>query len=178
MYHEFVRVNEQSSQLNLRSGFVYSGVFPPLFLIANLSTTIVVYFGGRSVLAHMISAGDWFLFVQSMGLLWFPLTSIASFWSQFQLGLSASERVFALLDAEPPVRQVASEPIEQLRGKIEFRNLFSSYDDRQSVLTYFNLTIQPAETVAIVWHTGTGKSSLSKLIAPFYAYQCAALLTD
>jgi ABC-type multidrug transport system fused ATPase/permease subunit len=178
MYNEFVRVNKQSYQVNLRSGFVYSGVFPLLFFIANLGTTIVVYFGGRSVLAHTISAGDWFLFVQSMGLLWFPLTSIASFWSQFQLGLSASERVFALLDAEPRVHQVASEPVEHLRGKIEFRNLFFSYDDRQSVLTNFNLTIQPGETVAIVGHTGAGKSSLAKLIARFYEYQGGELLVD
>lgn len=178
MYNEFARVNKQSYQVNLRSGFVYSGVFPLLFFIANLGTTIVVYFGGRSVLTHTISAGDWFLFVQSMGLLWFPLTSIASFWSQFQLGLSASERVFALLDAEPRVHQVASEPVEQLRGKIEFRNLFFSYDERQSVLTNFNLTIQPGETVAIVGHTGAGKSSLARLIARFYEYQGGELLID
>lgn len=178
MYDEFVRVNEQSYQVSLRSGFVYSGVFPLLFLIANLGTTIVVYFGGRSVFGHAISAGDWFLFVQSMGLLWFPLTSIASFWSQFQLGLSASERVFAVLDAEPRVHQHASEPVESLRGKIEFRKMFFSYDDRQNVLAGFDLTIQPGETVAIVGHTGAGKSSLAKLIARFYEYQGGALLID
>jgi len=178
MYDEFVRVNEQSYQVSLRSGFVYSGVFPLLFLIANLGTTIVVYFGGRSVFGHAISAGDWFLFVQSMGLLWFPLTSIASFWSQFQLGLSASERVFAVLDAEPRVHQHASEPVEQLRGKIEFRKMFFSYDDRQNVLAGFDLTIQPGETVAIVGHTGAGKSSLAKLIARFYEYQGGELLID
>lgn len=178
MYDEFERVNEQSYQVSLRSGFIYSGVFPLLFFISNLGATIVVYFGGRSVLGHTISAGDWFLFVQSMGLLWNPLTSIASFWSQFQLGLSASERVFALLDAEPRVQQVASEPVEQLRGKIEFRKCFFSYDDRQTVLANFNLTIQPGETIAIVGHTGAGKSSLAKLIARFYEYQGGNLLID
>lgn len=178
MYDEFVRVNEQSYHVSVRSGFVYSGVFPLLFFIANIGTTIVVYFGGRSVLGHSISAGDWFLFVQSMGLLWFPLTSIASFWSQFQLGLSASERVFALLDAEPRVHQNANEPVDRLRGKIEFRHLFFSYDDRQTVLTDFNLTIQPGETIAIVGHTGAGKSSLAKLIARFYEYQGGELLID
>jgi len=178
MYDEFARVNAQSYQVSVRSGFVYSGVFPLLFFIANLGTTVVVYFGGRSVFGHAISAGDWFLFVQSMGLLWFPLTSIASFWSQFQLGLSASERVFALLDTEPRVRQIASEPVGQLRGKIEFRHLFFSYDDRQTVLADFNLTIQPGETVAIVGHTGAGKSSLARLIARFYEYQGGKLLID
>lgn len=178
MYDEFTRINEQSYQVTLRSGFVYSGVFPLLFLVANLGTAIVTYFGGRAVLGHTISPGDWFLFVQSMGLIWFPLTSIASFWSQFQLGLSASERVFALLDAEARVHQNASEPVGQLRGKIEFRKLFFSYDNRQNVLTNFNLTIQPGETVAIVGHTGAGKSSLAKLIARFYEFQGGELLID
>ncbi len=178
MYDEFVRVNKQSYQVSVRSGFIYSGVFPLLFFIANMGTTIVVYFGGRDVLGHAISAGDWLLFVQSMGLLWFPLTSIASFWSQFQLGLSASERVFALLDAEPRVHQHASELVEQLRGKIEFRKLFFSYDDRQTILANFDLTIQPGETIALVGHTGAGKSSLAKLIARFYEYQGGDLLID
>src|SRR5437588_664877 len=81
-------------------------ISPLLFLVANIGTTIVVYFGGLNVLSGGISAGEWFLFVQSIGILWFPVTSIASFWSQFQLGLSASERVFALIDAEPRVQQV------------------------------------------------------------------------
>lgn len=178
MYNDFLHVNAQSYRVSVRSGFIYSGVFPLLFFIANLGTTVVVYFGGRSVFGHAISAGDWFLFVQGMGLLWFPLTSIASFWSQFQLGLSASERVFALLDTEPRVRQVASEPVGQLRGRIEFRHLFFSYDSRQSVLTDFQLTIQPGETVALVGHTGAGKSSLARLIARFYEYQGGELLID
>ncbi len=178
MYDEFTRINEQSYQVTLRSGFVYSGIFPLLFLIANLGTAVVTYFGGRAVLGRAISPGDWFLFVQSMGLIWFPLTSIASFWSQFQLGLSASERVFALLDAEPRVHQNASESVGQLRGKIEFRKLFFSYDNRQNVLTDFNLIIQPGETVAIVGHTGAGKSSLAKLIARFYEFQGGELLID
>src|SRR6266852_3606610 len=101
MYDEFKKVNEQSYQVNVRSGFVYNGIFPILILVANIGTVIVVYFGGLNVLDKSITAGEWFLFVQGIRLLWFPLTSIASFWSQFQLGLAASERVFALLDAEP-----------------------------------------------------------------------------
>lgn len=178
MYDEFTAVNVQSYQVNVRSGFIYNGVFPILFFIANLGTSIVVFFGGRSVLSQSISAGDWFLFVQSIGLLWFPLTSIASFWSQFQLGLAASERVFALLDADAQVHQHASEPVSALRGEIAFHNLFFSYDDRQMVLNDFNLTIPQGQTVAIVGHTGAGKSSLARLIARFYEYQGGELLID
>jgi ABC-type multidrug transport system fused ATPase/permease subunit len=178
MYNEFKKVNEQSYHVNVRSGFLYNGIFPILLLIANLGTTLVVFFGGNSVLKHMISAGDWFLFVQSIALLWFPVTSIASFWSQFQLGLSASERVFALLDAEPRVKQSQHLPVPHLRGKIEFKNVFFSYDNRQTVLADFKLSIQAGETVAFVGHTGAGKSSLAKLVARFYEYQGGQLLID
>lgn len=178
MYDEFSRVNEQSYQVNVRSGFVYNGVFPLLVLVANIGTVIVVYFGGLNVLDHTISAGDWFLFVQSIRLLWFPLTSIASFWSQFQLGLAASERVFALIDAEPRIRQIDQQPVTHLVGNIEFKDVFFSYNDRQTVLAGFNLTIQAGETVAIVGHTGAGKSSLARLIARFYEFQGGQLLID
>lgn len=178
MYDEFEKVNEQSYQVNVRSGFLYNGVFPMLVVIANLGTTIVVYFGGQNVFNHSISAGDWFLFVQSIGLLWFPLTSIASFWSQFQLGLAASERVFALLDAEARVRQTDSQPVPRLAGEIEFKNVFFSYDARQNVLTNFNLTIDAGETIALVGHTGAGKSSLGRLVSRFYEFQGGQLLVD
>src|SRR6266516_1509766 len=178
MYDEFKKVNEQSYQVNVRSGFVYNGVFPVLVLVANIGTVIVVYFGGLNVLSHTISAGDWFLFVQGIRLLWFPLTSIASFWSQFQLGLAASERVFALIDAEPRIHQIDQQPVSHLAGNIELKDVFFSYNDRQTVLAGFNLTIQAGETVAIVGHTGAGKSSLARLVARFYEFQGGQLLID
>src|SRR5579885_732657 len=167
MYDEFRKINEQSYQVNVRSGFVYNGVFPLLVMVANVGTTIVVYFGGLDVLNHAISPGDWF-----------PLTSIASFWSQFQLGLAASERVFALLDAEPRVRQTASEPVPRLEGRIDFKDMFFSYTDRQTVLAGFNLSIPAGQTVALVGHTGAGKSSIARLIARFYEFQGGQLLID
>jgi ATP-binding cassette, subfamily B, bacterial len=178
MYDEFKKVNEQSYHVNLRAGYLYNGIFPVLIALANIGTTIVIYFGGQDVFSRNISAGDWFLFLQSIGLLWLPLTSIASFWSQFQLGLAASERVFALLDAEPRVRQIDKQPVTQLAGKIDFRDVYFSYDDRQTVLAGFNFTIQAGETVALVGHTGAGKSSLGKLVARFYEFQGGQLLID
>ena len=178
MYDEFKQVNEQSYQVNVRSGFVYNGVFPVLVLVANIGTVIVIYFGGRNVLGGSITAGDWFLFLQGIRLLWFPLTSIASFWSQFQLGLAASERVFALIDAEPRIHQLDRQPVTRLAGEIEFRDMFFSYDDRQTVLAGFNLKIAAGETIAIVGHTGAGKSSIARLVARFYEFQGGQLLID
>ncbi|MGH2410531.1 MAG: ABC transporter ATP-binding protein, partial [Chloroflexota bacterium] len=125
-----------------------------------------------------ISAGVWALFVQSIGVFWIPLISIASFWSQFQLGLSASERVFALIDAEPRVHQTDSRPVARLAGRIEFRDLDFQYTAAEQVLSGFNLTIAAGETVALVGHTGAGKSTLGKLVARFYEFQGGSLLID
>ena len=178
MYDEFKKVNEQSYRVNVQSGFVYNGIFPLLFLIANIGTTIVVFFGGQNVLNRTISPGEWFLFVQSIGMLWFPLTSISSFWSQFQLGLSASERVFALIDAEPRVQQSDNQHVSRMAGRIEFQDVLFSYTDQQTVLAKFNLTIPAGETIAIVGHTGAGKSSLGRLVARFYEFQGGKILID
>ncbi|CAN5537374.1 ABC transporter ATP-binding protein [soil metagenome] len=178
VYNDFTKVNEQFYQVQFRQGLVFSSIFPALVAIAGLGTVIVVYFGGRNVLGNRLSAGEWYLFVQAVGLFWFPLTSIASFWSQFQLGLSASERVFALIDAEPRVVQTGHDPIPVVKGRIEFRHVNFQYTEQETVLNDFNFTIEAGETVALVGHTGAGKSSLGKLVARFYEFNSGQLLID
>ena len=178
IYHEFIPVNEQSYQVNLRQGLVFASLFPVLITVAGLGTVIIVYFGGGDVLDGQVSAGDWFLFVQAINIFWFPLTSIASFWSQFQLGLAASERVFALIDAEPRVIQTDEQPVPQVSGQIEFKALDFRYTEQEQVLANFDLTIEAGETVALVGHTGAGKSSLGKLVARFYEFQGGQLCID
>ena len=178
IYNVFRGVNQQSYRINLRQGFVFSGIFPVLNTVAGIGTAVIVWGGGMSVLGGQVSPGDWFLFVESISLFWFPLTGIASFWSQFQLGLSASERVFALVDAEPRVVQTDDQPVDHLAGRIEFRNMTFSYTDQERVLTDFDLTIPAGQTVALVGHTGAGKSSLGKLVARFYEFQEGELCID
>jgi ABC-type multidrug transport system fused ATPase/permease subunit len=116
--------------------------------------------------------------MQAVGFFWWPLMNIASFWSQFQDGLSASERVFALIDAKPKVVQTATEPVEQVDGRIEFRDLTFTYTGEEIVLPGFDLEIRPQETVALVGHTGAGKSSVARLIARSYEFQGGELLVD
>ena len=178
IYGEFRKVNAQTYRLSLRQGLTFSSIFPILGTIAGIGTALVVYFGGMSTIARVVTAGGFYLFVQSISLFWNPLISIASFWSQFQLGLAASERVFALIDAEPRVTQVDNQPAPDLRGQIEFRNLDFRYTSHEAVLENFNLTIQAGETLALVGHTGAGKSSLGKLVARFYEFQGGQLLVD
>jgi ABC-type multidrug transport system fused ATPase/permease subunit len=178
IYQEFAKVNEQSYRLSWRQGIVFSAIFPVLGTIAGIGTALVLYFGGTSVLAGAVTAGAWFLFLESINLFWFPLTGIASFWSQFQLGMSASERVFALIDAEARVVQRDNQPVSSIRGEIEFKNLDFSYNDKETVLLDFNLLIPAGQTIALVGHTGAGKSSLGKLVARFYEFQGGQLLID
>jgi ABC-type multidrug transport system fused ATPase/permease subunit len=178
IYNEFKPVNRQTYRLSLRQGLTFSSIFPILGTIAGIGTALVVYWGGVRVINGTMSAGNLYLFIESINLFWFPLISIASFWSQFQLGLAASERVFALIDAEPRVVQVADQVAPRLRGRIEFRNLDFRYTANEKVLEDFNLTIQAGETLALVGHTGAGKSSLGKLVARSYEFQSGQLLID
>ena len=178
IYDEFKPVNSQTYRLSLRQGLTFSSIFPILGTVAGIGTALVVYFGGTSVMAGTITPGNLYLFIESINLFWFPLISIASFWSQFQLGLAASERVFALVDAEPRVVQTDRKTAPRLQGHIEFRNLDFRYTTNEKVLENFTLTIQPGETLALVGHTGAGKSSLGKLVARSYEFQGGQLLID
>ncbi len=178
VYERFVDVNRQSYRLNLLQGLTFSAIFPVLGTISGLGTVLIVYFGGSRVLEGAITPGQWFLFVEALALLWFPLTSIASFWSQFQLGLSASERVFALIDAEPRVVQTGARDPGALAGRIEFEGVDFRYAENEPVLVGFDLLIEAGETVALVGHTGAGKSSIGKLIARFYEFQGGRILID
>jgi ATP-binding cassette subfamily B protein len=178
VFDEFKPVNAQSYRLSLRQGLTFSSIFPILGTISGIGIALVIYFGGVSVIGGAVSAGDFYLFIAGSNLFWNPLVSIASFWSQFQLGLAASERVFALVDAEPRVVQIDNRPAPALRGRIEYRNLDFRYTENEQVLERFNLTINAGETLALVGHTGAGKSSIGKLVARFYEFQGGQLLVD
>ena len=86
--------------------------------------------------------------------------------------------MFALIDAEARVKRVDQRPVTQLSGRIEFQQLDFRYTDQEQVLEDFDLTIHAAETLALVGHTGAGRSSLGKLIARYYEYQGGQLLID
>jgi ABC-type multidrug transport system fused ATPase/permease subunit len=223
IYSDFRETNALAFHVRLRQALVFGSLFPFLNTISGITIAVVVYTGGIGVIDGRISVGDWYLFVQSLAIFFFPLTSVASFWSQFQQGLSASERVFALIDAEPRVVQTASEPVAELHGEIQFEgvdfryravegsmlnveravtqstlrtdqhstfNLQSSTNGEPStfslqsttsngwVLQDFNLVIPAGQTLAIVGHTGAGKSSLMRLITRFYEFQGGRILVD
>ncbi len=178
IYEAFAAKNQQAFHVGLRRGLTLNTIFPIMGIASGVGTAILVYAGGLATRAGAVSPGNWVLFMQTVGFYWWPIMNISSFWSQFQDGLSAAERVFALIDAEPNVVQVAAEPVPKIEGRIEFRHLQFAYHANEIVLPDFSLVIRPRETVAFVGHTGAGKSSLARLVARFYEFQGGELLID
>ena len=211
IYGDFTKINALVYRVRLLRGWIMFSIFPTLDIISGVITALVVYVGAQRTLGKELTVGEWFLFVQVLNYLIFPLTSIASFWSQFQQGLSASERVFALIDAEPNVIQTGSEKPGKLIGRIEFDQLWFAYktgdlqveeaearspqpgarNQTQNlelktqnseltswVLRDFSLDVPAGETIAVVGHTGAGKSSLVRLVTRFYEFQRGQLRID
>ncbi len=114
----------------------------------------------------------------SLDQFFFPILNLSAFWAQIQQGLAAAERVFALIDADPNVIQTDKMDVPRLKGLVCFENLHFRYTDKEPVLTDFDLCIQPGENLALVGHTGAGKSSIAKLIARFYEFQSGKLTVD
>ncbi|TFG03774.1 MAG: ABC transporter ATP-binding protein [Promethearchaeota archaeon] len=178
LYNQFEEVNLQSYKVNLRRAFVLNAIFPSLGIVQGIVTTFLVYLGGNFLIFDTINIGDFNLFLQSLNLLFFPLLTIASFWPQFQSGLSASERIFAIIDTPPVVIQNDEIIPGKLTGQIEFKNLTFQYEEKKKVFDNFNLKIAPGESLAIVGHTGAGKSSIANLLARFYEFQEGDILID
>ncbi len=178
IFTSFDESNQQSYQVNVRRGFVLALVFPTLNALSGVFVGILIYVGGMSAEQGLVSIGAWYLFIMSLDQFFFPILNLTSFWAQIQGGLSAAERVFALIDADPNVIQKEKQDVPRLKGEIRFENFDFSYSDKEPILRNFNLAIQPGETLALVGHTGAGKSSIAKLIARFYEYQNGELCID
>ncbi len=178
IFNEFDTANRKSYRYNIQRGFILALVFPILNAVTGIFTAILVYFGGLSAAAAVLSAGAWYLFLLSLDRFLWPVMNLSAFWAQIQSGLSAAERVFALIDAEPAVVQTDDQPVTEMRGEVRFEALSFRYATNEPVITDFNLLIQPGENLAIVGHTGSGKTSIARLIARFYEFQAGRILVD
>src|SRR5512141_1071650 len=178
IFNSFDESNQQSYQVNVQRGFVLSLVVPVLHALGGIFAAILIYVGGLSAAQGIVTVGAWYLFIMSLDQFFFPVLNLSAFWAQIQAGLSAAERAFALIDADPNVVQIDNRDVPHLKGKIHFDDLYFRYTDNEPILNGFNLLVQPGETLALVGHTGAGKSSIAKLIARFYEFQQGRLLID
>ena len=178
IYNLFERANSTSYRMNVRRGLAWTVVIPTLNAVGGLASAILVYFGGMNVIQGVVTAGAWYLFLLSLDSFFFPVMSMASFMTQIQTGLAAAERVFALIDAAPVVKQTGNEAVERLRGAVDFLNVNFRYKDAEPVLDDFSVSIRPGENLALVGHTGAGKSSVARLVARFYEFQEGEIRID
>jgi len=125
-----------------------------------------------------VTVGVWYLFLQSYDRFMYPVMDLTAFWTQVQNGLSAAERVFALIDAPMKVIQTDNKKLYPIHGEIDFQHVDFSYIPDEPILKDFNLHISAGENIALVGHTGAGKSSLGRLVARFYEFQAGELLID
>ncbi|MEW6717918.1 MAG: ABC transporter ATP-binding protein [Chloroflexota bacterium] len=178
IFDEFDEANRQSYRVNVQRGFVLSLVFPTLRAMEGVGVGILIYVGGLNAVLGAVSIGAWYLFILSLESFFAPILNLSAFWAQVQSGLSAAERVFALIDAESAVVQTNQLHVPRLKGDIRFEHLSFRYTEQEQVLKDFNLYIHPEESVALVGHTGAGKSSIAKLIVRFYEFQEGKILVD
>ncbi len=178
IYEEFQEANQTSFKVNIKRGFILSIVFPMLRTVGGIGTALLIYFGGMSVIEGFITAGAWYLFLSTLDSFMMPVMSVSSFWTNVQTGLSAAERIFALIDADHSVKQIDSVFPGILNGQIDMINVTFKYTPTESVLDNFSLHIKPGETLALVGHTGAGKTSIGRLIARFYEFQNGQILID
>jgi ATP-binding cassette subfamily B protein len=178
IFNEFDDANIQSYTVNIKRGFVLALIFPSLSILGGIASAILVYVGALSVLAGVITVGAWYMFLLSQDRFFFPIINLSAFWTQVQSGLSAAERIFGLIDAESAVVQATENPVPLLKGDIRFEHMNFRYSEQEQVFNDFNLHIKPGESVALVGHTGAGKSSIAKLIARFYEFQEGQILID
>jgi ATP-binding cassette subfamily B protein len=178
IFKTFDAANRTSYRVNVWRGFVLSLVWPSLNTLAGIATATLVYAGGLAAARGAVTIGAWYLFILSLGRFFDPVMNLSSFWSNIQSGLSAAERIFALMDAEPNVVQTDRRDVPHLKGEINFENVSFRYVENEPVLADFSLAVRAGENLAIVGHTGAGKSSLAKLIARFYEFQSGRMLID
>ena len=121
IFETFDTANQTSYRVNVWRGFVLSLVWPSLNTIGGIGTAVLVFAGGLSAAKGAVTIGAWYLFILSLDRFFDPVLNLSSFWSNIQSGLSAAERIFALMDAEPNVLQTGNHDVASSQRRNPFR---------------------------------------------------------
>lgn len=182
-YKKFKEINKEHRNANIRSIFAYSVFFPVVEIVLAISTGLLVWWGATQAM-HLPEqqavqmTGKMVAFILYLNLLFRPLRFIADKFNVLQMGMIASERVFKVLDNEDYVKTEGSYAPARIKGKIEFDKVWFAYIDERYVLRDLSFTVQAGETVAIVGHTGSGKTSIVSLLNRLYTIQKGEIRID
>lgn len=182
-FNKFKKINTEHRNANIKAIFAYSVFFPIVEIVLAVGTGLMVWWAGTTAFGMDPAAareliGKMMSFYLCLNLLFRPLRVIADKFNVLQMGMVASDRVFKVLDNADYIQDKGSRVPEKSQGKIEFRDVTFAYVPGRDVLKNISFTVQPGETVAIVGHTGSGKTSIISLMNRLYEVQKGQILID
>jgi ATP-binding cassette subfamily B protein len=166
---EFAEVNREHRDANVRAIFYYAVYYPAVELVTAVGVGLIVWYGGLSVLRGAVSLGALIAFLQYAQRFYQPLSDLSDKYNILQAAMAASERTFRVLDTPVEIESPESAHApEEVRGGIAFENVSFAYKEGEPVLSDVSFRVEPGETMAVVGHTGAGKSTLANLLLRFY----------
>jgi ATP-binding cassette, subfamily B, multidrug efflux pump len=147
-----------------------NAMFRPMVEMTNaLGTAVLIWYGASLIQSGSLTIGVFVSFAFYLGMFWEPISRLGQVYNQLLMGMASSERIFEFLDEKPLVAEKEDAiSVNNLQGHIEFEKVVFSYDDKRTALKEINLEIKAGETIALVGHTGSGKTTIANLISRFY----------
>ncbi|MGB9717248.1 MAG: ABC transporter ATP-binding protein [Thermoproteota archaeon] len=179
MFKRFEKKNREIYDIGMRSVFLSSLTWPSLGLIIGMGSAAVYWYGGFQVIGGEISLGQLVTFTMYLGMLVWPIMSIGFVLSRYAEAMVSAHRIFEVLDTEPEVKEKPGAiELKNIRGEVCFKDVVFGYDKDKPILRGMSFKVKPGEKVALVGATGSGKSTVIKLIPRFYDPQEGCILID
>lgn len=175
---KFDRMNSELKEAELDSVFYNSFFFPAVTIVNAITMSIVVIYGGYLVETSSISIGLLVAFIAYTQAFFDPVRQISEKISIFQSSMASAERVFSLMDEDAEEDIDEGTEFKTLAQGIEFKDFSFSYSPEKPIIKELNLLINKGERIAIVGHTGAGKTTLASLLKRFYDYSEGAIIID
>lgn len=175
----FNRINDEHRQANIDTIYYYAVFFPLVDLIGAAGIALIIWYGGYRVMQNALTLGGLVAFIQYISFLFQPIRDISDKYNVLQGAVVASHRIFKALDL-PILINSPAEPLKRGRaeGRIEFENVWFAYNEEEWVLKDVSFTVSPGQSVALVGHTGSGKTTITNLLMRFYEVQRGRILLD
>jgi ATP-binding cassette subfamily B protein len=171
---KFSKINESHKAANIKAIFAYSVFFPVVEVVLALSMGLIVWW----VADRSLDAGLLVAFILFLNQIFRPLRMIADKFNVLQMGMVAAERVFKVLDNEDVTLNEGTYAPQQIKGKIEFKEVSFAYNEPNWVLNKLSFQVEAGTTVALVGSTGSGKTSIISILNRLYPYQSGNILLD
>ncbi|MBP1652765.1 MAG: transporter related, partial [Bacteroidetes bacterium] len=177
-FARFKHINKEHRQANVDAIFAYSVFFPVVEIILAISLGLMVWWGANKVLNYEVTRGVMIAFIMYLNMLFRPLRMLADKFNTLQMGMVASERVFKIMDSDDYIPDTGQESAAKMRGAITFDHVYFAYKDQEYVLKDINFHAEPGETIAIVGHTGSGKTTIISILNRLYEIQQGVIRID